>query len=187
MKDSIADEDIIEGLQSDFDPRLFSVLIERHRDTILKKCRNYTKDKVMAEDLVQDILIKVYLQLYTFKKDARFTTWLHAIIHNHCIDHLRKNRKKIHQQITEKLSEEVGEIIDLEEPLPEDISEEILNELLEQITPEGKMILLLKYKEKKSLKEIQLALHLNESAVKMRLKRAREKLQKLYREKTGHN
>ena len=180
---NLSDEEIAVSLKSEFNPKLFSSLIERHRPSILKKCQGYVKTRDEAEDLSQDILIKLYLQLQTFKKDSKFTTWLHAIIHNQCIDYLRRNRKNLHEQITDKLSEEVGELIDFDEALPEDLTEEILNELLEQISPEGKLILLLKYKEKKSVKEIQTALNINESAVKMRLKRAKEKINKLYREK----
>ena len=126
----------------------------------------------------------MYLQLHTFKKDSKFTTWLHSIISHQCIDYLRKNRKNLHEQITERLNDELGELIDAMRNVPDDISEEILLELLEQISPEGKLILLLKYKEKKSLEGNSDGLKPNESAVKMRLKRAREKLNKLYQEVT---
>jgi RNA polymerase sigma-70 factor (ECF subfamily) len=177
------DDEIIVSLKSEFDPKLFSEFIERHRSTIIKKCQGYVKTREEAEDLSQDILIKLYLQLHTFKKDSKFTTWLHSIIHNQCIDYIRRNRKNLHEQITDKLSDEVSELIDFDEELPQDLTEEILNELLDQISPEGKLILLLKYKEKKSLREIQTALNISESAVKMRLKRAKEKINKLYLQK----
>ncbi len=181
--DRTSDEELVARLKSDFNPKLFSILIERHRSSILSKCRGYVKAGEEAEDLAQDILIKLYLQLHTFNKDSKFSTWLHSIISHQCIDYLRKNRKNLHEQISERLNDELGEIVDVDEGISRDISEEMLLELLEQISPEGKLILLLKYKEKKSLKEIQEALNLTESAVKMRLKRAREKLNKLYREK----
>jgi RNA polymerase sigma-70 factor (ECF subfamily) len=180
---TLSDEDIVVFLRSEFNPKLFSLLIERHRSSIIKKCQGYVKTRDEAEDLSQDILIKIYLQLHTFKKDSKFTTWLYSIIHNQCIDYLRRNRKNLHEQITDRLSDEVGELIDFDQEPPEDLTEEILTDLLDQISPEGKLILLLKYKEKKSLKEIQTALNLNESAVKMRLKRAKDKINKLFRQK----
>lgn len=87
----------------------------------------------------------------------------------------------MHQEITEELSNELGEMLEYEDEPSLDISEDLLNSLLEQITPEGKLILLLKYKEKKTIREIQTALNINESTVKMRLKRAKDKINRLYK------
>lgn len=182
MKHKISDEDLILRLKSEFDPKLFSMLIDRHRGMIKSKCAGYVKNEYTAEDLCQDVLIKLYLKLETFKSDSRFSTWLHSIIHNHCIDYIKKSRKDLHTEITEKLADQVGEILEFEENLSEEITEDLLTDLMDQITPEGKLILLLKYKEKKSIKEIQKALNINESTVKMRLKRAKDKINKLYLE-----
>jgi RNA polymerase sigma-70 factor (ECF subfamily) len=175
------DEEIVLILQSEFEPKLFSILIHRHRSMIKNKCLKYVKNKDTAEDLCQDILIKLYLKINSFKSGSRFTTWLFSIIHNHCMDYLKKNRRELHQEITEELSDEVADLLEYEEEIPKDISEDLLNGLLEQITPEGKLILLLKYKERKTIKEIQTALNINESTVKMRLKRAKDKINRLYR------
>lgn len=176
-----SDEEIILKLQVEFDPKLFSILIEHHRPTIKNKCLKYVKNKDMAEDLCQDILIKLYLKINTFRNGSRFTTWLFSIIHNHCMDYLKNSRKEIHHEITKELRDEVGELLESENEFSNVMTEELLNHLLEQITPEGKLILLLKYKERKSIKEIQTALNINESTVKMRLKRAKDKINRLYR------
>lgn len=178
---SLTDEEIILRLNAEFDPKMFSTLIDRHRSMIKNKCLNYVKNQDTAEDLSQDILLKLYLKMNTFKSGSRFTTWLFSIIHNHCIDYLKKNRREMHQEITEVLSEEVGELLEYDEEISNQMSEELLNGLLDQITPEGKFILLLKYKERKSIKEIQIALNISESTVKMRLKRARDKINRLYK------
>lgn len=175
------DEDIILKLNSEFDPKLFSILIERHRPLIKYKCLIYVKNPDIAEDLCQDILIKLYLKMNTFKSGSRFTTWLYSIVHNHCMDYLKKNRKELHQDITEKLSGEVGELLEYDEIISDEMSEKLLIGLLNQITPQGKLILLLKYKERKSIKDIQIALNISESAVKMRLKRAKDKINQLHK------
>lgn len=73
-------------------------------------------------------------------------------------------------------------MVDSDEAVGEALSEQILEALLEPITLEEKMILLLKYKEKHSLKDIQQTLNLSESAIQMRLKRAREKVNRLYQQ-----
>ncbi len=177
---NLTNEEIVIRLNEKFEPRLFSDLIERHRATIKNKCFGYVKDKDTAEDLCQDVLVKLYLKMDTFKSGSKFTTWLYSIIHNHCIDFLKKNRKEMHEEISGELSDEVSDLLEDEVEISNELSEDLLNSLLEQITPQGKLILLLKYKERKSIKEIQTALDISESTVKMRLKRAKDKINKLY-------
>jgi RNA polymerase sigma-70 factor (ECF subfamily) len=177
----LTDEEIVLKLNTEFDPEVFSILVERHRSLIKYKCLRYVKNRDVAEDLCQDILIKLYLKMNTFKSGSLFTTWLYSIIHNHCMDYLKKNRKELHQDITEELSGEVGELLEYDEIISDEMSEKLLSGLLDQITPEGKLILLLKYKERKSIKDIQIALNISESAVKMRLSRAKDKINRLYK------
>jgi len=178
-KKKYTDEELVSLLQQG-NTRYFSVLSEKHEPYILKKCKSYVKDEDTAEDLCQEILIKVFLKINNFEHKANFSTWLYSIIHNTCIDFLRKNKRNTRQVLTEKMIDEVADMIDEVDEVPEELSEVILNKLLEEISPDEKLILLLKYKEKHSIKDIQTSLNLSESAVKMRLKRAKEKINKLY-------
>lgn len=180
--DSMSDEDIALQLKENGDQRYFAVLAKRHEQKILKKCRSYVRQEAASKDLAQEVLIKVFLRIKDFRNEARFSTWLFTIIHSTCVDYLRRNKKNVHSVITEKLADELGEMVDGDEEVGEALSEQILEALLEQISPEEKMILLLKYKEKHSLKDIQQTLNLSESAIKMRLKRAREKVNRLYQQ-----
>ena len=177
----ISDEELIAILQTEGNLSYFSILTERHEQQILKKCKSYVKDEDTAEDLCQEILIKIFLKLNAFRGEARFSTWLFAIVHNTCMDYLRKNKKnQVVKVITEKMTDEIAELIDGVDEIPDELSAQILEELLELLSPEEKMLLLLKYKEKHSIKDIQLSLGLSESAVKMRLKRARTHINELY-------
>lgn len=177
---NISDEELALLLREDANQRYFGILVQRHEKYIIKKCKSYVKDEDIAEDLTQEIFIKLFYNIKNFKGEARFSTWLFSIIHNTCIDHLRKNKKHVRQVITEKMMDELADMIDGVDDVPEEISVKILDGLLNEISPEEKMILLLKYKEKHSIKDIQLTLELSESAVKMRLKRAKDKVNKLY-------
>jgi RNA polymerase sigma factor (sigma-70 family) len=184
----ITDEELVTLLQVDGNLRYFSLLVDRHEKVVLKQCKSYVKEDDTAEDLCQEILIKLFLKLKDFKGNARFSTWLFAIVHNTCIDYLRKNKKSdVHKVITEKMTEEVAEMVDGVDSLSEQMSVQILEELLEAISPEEKMLLILKYKEKHPIKDIQLSLGLSESAVKMRLKRAKERVNELYKKLNSSN
>ena len=183
--DQLSDEELI-LLLKEGSSRYFSLFTNRYEKYILSRCKSYVKDMDTAEDLCQEVLIKVFLQIQSFREEAKLTTWLFSITHNICIDYLRKNKKNVHSVLSEKLADKVIDIVDFEEELPEEKTIEILESLLEELTPEGKLILLLKYKEKQHIKDIQTTLGLSESAVKMRLKRAKEILNRLYAQKLKH-
>ena len=137
-----------------------------------------------AEDLSQEVFIKVFMQLKSFRSEAKFKTWLYTIIYHTCVDYLRKKKKNMHQVISDKLSTELEDVIEAEEVDKESLHN-ALELLLEQITPEEKLLLLLKYKEKQPLQTIITTLNISESAAKMRLLRAKEKINKLYEKQIG--
>ncbi|QSE97868.1 RNA polymerase sigma factor [Fulvivirga lutea] len=177
---NLSDEEIISVLQKEGNNRYFTLLSERYEASIIKKCKSYVKDEDTAEDLCQEILLKVFLKLKGFHGNAKFSTWLFSIIHNTCIDYLRKDKKNVSKVITDKMVDELADLIEGVDEVPEELSEQILTELMEHISAEDKLLLLLKYKEKHSIKDIQLSLQLSESAIKMRLKRAKDKINNLY-------
>jgi len=174
----LPDEELVALLQQEGNSRFFPILAGRYEREILSRCKSYVKDKVVAEDLAQEVLIKVYIRIPAFRKEARFSTWLYAIIHNTCIDHLRKSRKKS-AIIIEQLTEVANDIAEFEESPGNEITISLLEELLDQLTPEEKLILLLKYRDKHSILDIHNSLGISESAVKMRLARARKKISSL--------
>ncbi|HBH25517.1 MAG TPA: hypothetical protein DDY13_19130 [Cytophagales bacterium] len=176
-----SDEELIAQFIESGDNRMFAALSARYEQLIFKKCLSYTQDRDQASDLSQEIQIKLFLQLPQFRNQSRFSTWLYTIVHSTCIDFLRKRKKQLHEAISDKIKDELPDMIEEAEEVPEALSEKIMDELLEQLNKEEKVLLLLKYKEKQSIKDIMNAMHLSESAVKMRLKRARERAGKLYR------
>lgn len=176
----VSDEHLVIKFKTTGDNQAFSTLIARHKKAIYKKCFGYVQDEDIAEDLCQEVLIRLYLQIKNFKNQAKFSTWLFSIIHNICIDHLRKDKKNLRNVLSEKLMNEIADLVEEEEEIPRELSIKIFDDLLEQLTPEDKMLLLMKYKEKHHIKDIQQTLGISESAIKMRLKRAREKINKLY-------
>lgn len=176
------EEKFLEGLQNQ-DAKAFNYLQEIYGDYILKSCLRYVKDRDVANDLKQEVLIKVFLQIDHFRREARFKTWLYTIIHSTCVDYLRKDKKKLFLAMSASLANILPEVIENEDEVPKEIGIEIFNELLEELSPEGRLIIILKYREKHAIKDIQQAMGLSESAVKMRLKRAREMLKRLYQNK----
>ena len=146
---------------------------------LYNKCYGFANSKEEAQDLTHDVFIKLFVKLRTFKGTAKFSTWLYSFTYNFCVNYVTRNNYKKNEKNFE------GELAATEE---HDSSEEALFEMkadklkkaLDQLEPDEKMILLMKYQDDFSIKEISESLEIGESAVKMRLKRAREKVINVY-------
>lgn len=176
----LSDEEIVEKIINTQEIVLIETLYERYADKIFRKCLSFVKDDAAAEDLTHDIFMKLYLNLSSFKQKSKFSTWLYSITYNFCIDHARKKQKQKWVEIDDNegigaTHWEVDDATDLGH-----ITLERLAHLLEKVKMDEKMILLMKYRDDMSIKDIQEALNISESAVKMRIKRAKEKIQSLY-------
>lgn len=178
-KSTLSDEELVEEIVHSQNSRLVEVLYERYADKVYRRCISFVKEASIAEDLTHDIFIKVYLNLGRFKQKSKFSTWLYSITYNFCVDYVRKKQKDNVVDMEDKEGEIAGRDIDTADDL-DHIALDRLTELLEQLKSEDKLILLMKYRDDMSIKDIQVAFDISESAVKMRIKRAKEKLKSLY-------
>jgi len=64
-------------------------LFGRHRARVIAWCRRLSGNRDLAPDLAQDVFVKAYSSLHTFRHDSRFTTWLYVIARNRCHDEAR--------------------------------------------------------------------------------------------------
>lgn len=156
----------------------FEALYERYADKVYRKCLSFVKDQAKAEDFTHDIFLKLIVRIGTFKETSKFSTWLFSITYNYCMDQLRLNKKMAEDELTETVdvAEESEDIEGIE------MDAKRLRQVLESISPEERTILLMKYQDDFSIKDIADTFGLTESAVKMRLKRTKEKLKKRYLE-----
>lgn len=181
----LSDEDVVREIVKTQNAALVEVLYERYADKVYRKCISFVKEESIAADLTHDIFIKVYTKLGSFKGTSKFSTWLYSITYNFCVDYIRKNKK------TKTVSIDNEERVkDMEVETVDDLAHikgARLKVLLERIKPEERMILLMKYKDDMSIKEIQEILQVSESAIKMRLKRAKEKIKQLYKHTYAEN
>ena len=178
----LPDEDLVKTIVSSNDTLLFEILYDRYSKMVYNKCRGFSKSDDEAEDLTQDIFLKLFVKLKTFKGKSKFSTWLYAFTYNHCVNYVNRNTaKKIEKQSVDATNiEDSGYSIEDNDSDINQLKVEKLKEALELISPEEKMILLLKYQDYLSIKELTDILDIGESAVKMRIKRAKEKLINVY-------
>jgi len=177
----LSDEELVSEIIKTKNSELFAVLYDRFAPLVYNKCLGFAKNKVEAEDLTHDIFIKLYIKLKSFKGTAKFSTWLYSFTYNFCVNYVQRDAYKNKEQVNEEAIEKRSAVAD--EVSDEDIFQlkaEKLQQVLTLIDPKEKMILLMKYQDDLSIKEISEALEIGESAVKMRLKRAKEKVMETY-------
>lgn len=177
----LSDEDLVSAIVKTNDTLLFEVLYDRFATMVYNKCYGFAKDEDEAKDLTQDVFLKLFVKLASFKGKSKFSTWLYAFTYNHCVNYVTRNTAK-------KFEKQSVDYTDIQN-LPEDHDDDSdfsnmrvdkLRKALELVSPEEKMILLLKYQDNLSIKEIVTVLGVGDSAVKMRIKRAKDKLLTVY-------
>jgi len=147
------------------------------------------RNKDDAQDLAHDILVKAFLNISNFEGNSTFSTWIYAISYNQCIDFLRQRQKlptDDYEESDNLLNYQDDDTQIAEKELFE-MGVERLNLLIYQLSEDDRAILLMKYQDGMSIDNIILVLNVTESAVKMRLKRARDRLRKLYEKQFGKN
>jgi len=144
------------------------------------------KDEGRAQDATQDIFLKIFLNLSKFGGKSKFSTWIYSITYNYCIDLIRKKKKS-----GNIFSDEIERAPDLAEEVPDSALLEMevkkLKIVLDIIPVGDKAVLLMKYQDDMSIREISETLNKSESAIKMKLKRAKHKAQKVYEDKFKQN
>ena len=188
MRDSylpykLTDEVLVELITRSKDPLLFKVLYERYVFKIFTKCLSFSKNYQEAEDLCQDIFVKLLDKINSYKGESKFSTWLYSFTYNHCVNYYHRNKfRKFEKNILniEQMRDEV-KVQASDEDITQFLKLKKLSEALELIPIEDKQILILKYREFKSIKDLMVLHNAGESAIKMRLKRAKEKLLGVYK------
>jgi RNA polymerase sigma-70 factor, ECF subfamily len=72
------------------DQAAFQMLVEQHRSMVYRVAYQFAGNHYDAEDIAQDVFIKVYRSLARFRQDSQFTSWIYRIAMNACIDHRRR-------------------------------------------------------------------------------------------------
>ncbi len=176
------DEELVELFVETQHNVFFEKLYERYADKVYRKCLSLVKDAGKAEDFTHDIFLKLIVKLGSFKEEARFSTWLYSITYNYCMDQLRIYKKRGETNLDDEL-ELIDEDIDIETLMEEkDLDSKRLQRAIDHLNTEERSILMMKYLDDLSIRDIASVFRVTESAVKMRLLRSRESLRKKYLE-----
>lgn len=175
----MTDEELVSRIVDNKDVHLFETLYDRFSSSIYNKCYSFVNNEDEAKDLTQDIFLKLYLKLTSFQGRSKFSTWLYSFTYNHCVNYVNRNAKR-------KFERRLPDTFDIENYAEEEEVEDSiynkettvkrLSHALHEIPVNDRSILDLKYQKNLSNKNIEVVLGLGTSAVKMRIKRAKERL-----------
>ncbi|HLO55846.1 MAG TPA: sigma-70 family RNA polymerase sigma factor [Saprospiraceae bacterium] len=183
---SISDEEALEQYLLTQNVNYFNILYDRYTNKVYSKCVTMLKDIEMAEDATQEIFVKILLSLSKFSGKSKFSTWLYSITYNFCIDLIRKEKKDITQSYGDYTKFEIEDDSLFDAEIME-TNVYRLKDVMTELSAEDNGILLMKYQDELSIREISEVLNKTESAVKMKILRAKERFMKIYKTKYGES
>lgn len=162
------------------DQEAFAELVYSFQDAVYNLCYRMLGERTEAEDATQEAFIRAYNNLHRYDTGRSFKTWLLSIASNHCIDRLRKRRMHF-LSLDEPLPSNMQLALSADQISPEaravrNERSEYIQELLDELAPDDRAGIVLKYWYDYSYAEIAAVLDTTESAVKSRLFRARRAL-----------
>ena len=171
---TLSDEDLVNAAKVELlhTTIAYEELMRRYQRTLFNVCARYLGNERDADDVCQEVMLKVLHGLKQFEGKAKFKTWLYSITYNECITQYRKEKRK--RRLLDALSlDDQDEAIE-----PEPIAGEApgLNALLSHANPIDREILVLRFVAELEFQEIADIMRMGLSATKMRYKRALEKL-----------
>lgn len=180
----LSDEEIVRVIVEEKDHDQFGLLYDRYADKVYRKCISFAKDSALAQDMAHDVFLKAFVNLAKFNHRSRFSTWLYSLTYNFCVDFVRKAGKVRYEN-----EDELYTIADDEDERNEQkllsLRAERLGKILDELDPDDKAILLMRYQDDLPVKELEEVLELSASAVKMRTKRARARALEMYHKTYG--
>ena len=186
-KDSHTDPDVRRMLHfQNGDLGAFRQLFESYQKPIINFCFRFCRNRALAEDLAQEVFLRVYRGAGGYRSDARFTTWLYRIAVNVCLNETRKREYHVQvesidrpglkdlddmpRQVSDEYRPNPGEMVDSKE------RDEMLGRALAGLPDQQRIALVLRTYHEFSYDEIAVQMSCSEGKVKTLIFRARQAL-----------
>ncbi|MGE3062311.1 MAG: RNA polymerase sigma factor [bacterium] len=157
------------------DKELFALLLRKYERIVNSIIYSMVFDIETTKDLTQETFIKAFENLNSYSEEHEFKPWVIKIARNHTIDYIRKKKKTIS---IEELDYEIPDNKNLH-GLDEMQQQKALEKAMARLKEDDRTLLIMKYKEGFSNKEIAEAMEIPENRVNVKLFRAKEKMREL--------
>jgi RNA polymerase sigma-70 factor, ECF subfamily len=169
------------------DNSYFSLIIKRYQAKLLNYIKRMSSlSEEDAQDLLQDIFIKVYLHANSFDTSLKFSSWIYSIAHNQIISNYRKYRSRAEGnqiKIEDNLIHILVSDLNIEKEIDINLKAEKVNLVLNDLKKKWREVLILKYFEEKNYQEISDIIKKPEGTVASMLNTAKKEFKKIYLKK----
>ena len=180
-----SDEELIGRFQNG-DEQAYIELVNRYRDRLMSFVYRFVNDEVVAEDIVQDTLVKLYTHKDYYRNIAKFSTWLYTIAGNLAKTELRKKKRR---KVT-NLSEMGRDDWEYDIPSDEDTAKTVhgqfvgeqIHKAIQSLPDHFREVIILRDIQELSYEEVSNIVEVPLGTVKSRINRARLQLQEMLKE-----
>jgi len=170
---------VLKGDAASFEP-----LIQKYSPRVFATARRYARRESEIEDIVQEVWLKAFQKLKSFRGEAPFEHWLMRLAVRTCYDFLRghqRNRETVFSELTEPESDWLDRFVQQPDSASEnaDAARMLVERLLEHLSPPARLIITLLEIEDRSVKEIAKLTGWSVPLVKVRAFRARAEMRKI--------
>lgn len=170
---------VLKGDTASFEP-----LVVKYQPRVFATARRYARRDSEVEDIVQEVFIKAFQKLSSYRAEAPFEHWLMRLAVRTCYDFLRSHQRNREITVTDFTQDEEHWLENFA-TAPDEVDEEasaardLIHKVLDQLPPEARMVIQLLEIEDRSVKEISELTGWSQTLVKVRAFRARAKMKKL--------
>ena len=166
------------------DAQSFEPLVEKYSPRVFATARRYARRDSEVEDIAQEVWLKAYQKLGSFRAEAPFEHWLMRLTVRTCYDFLRGHQRKrelTFSDLTDVESDWLERFVTQPEQKTEDVdaARQLVSRILAQLPPAARLIITLLEIEERSVKEIAALTGWSVSLVKVRAFRARAEMKKI--------
>ncbi len=170
----------------------FSRLLNKYQGTVYSFCYRYTGNRQDAEDVAQDVFIKVFNKIESFRGESKFSTWLYSIMVNTCRNYTRWTRRtRMKEQVVfpsvekengSRFSNFTDQSGDPEQRLLNKELSQIIQRIISRLQDKQRSVVIMKDFQGKSYEEIAIIMNMNPGTVKSTLSRGRLTIAKQMKE-----
>jgi RNA polymerase sigma-70 factor, ECF subfamily len=152
---------------------MIAELYTQYHTYVARICFRYVKNQEDAEDLAQEIFVKLIDRIDSFQGDAQLSTWLYRVAANHCLDHLRWKKRQL--QLIEESGKFEGEAGD--DAYAEKSAQRFVQKVMDESTEEDRHLIFLHFQAGLTHLEIAEMEGVSRVAITKRLAKAQERIQ----------
>lgn len=180
----LTDEELIKEFQINNTLDAYEILVKRYKDPLINFVFRFVGDRDVCTDIVQDTMIKFYLNKDSYREFAKFSTWIYTIAGNLAKNELKRRRRRtifsIHNDDDERsIQIEDKAFLAPDRATDSEIKNEIIQKALMKVKPVYREVVILRDIQDLSYEEIAEITGLSLGTVKSRINRGRAQLQKL--------